>query len=296
MTDRHDRTDWLYYRVYVASIPEIRHLVEEVVAPAVGEFTADDPELHWFFLQYVDLVGLQLRLRLRGTPERLAAYERVLDPAFDTALDRLASGAAPVPAPPPGPFPARRAAVKRLYEPEFDKFGGPAGVALAERLMRRGSETALRCSGPRHRAARTAIAAAHTWLVVSRLPEGERTAFLHQYAWYWSGRGLRDAPPGRPLPRLAHDDPAAHRRAAILRAKVAQVLADPVLGPELTAYADGFWQIVHEAGLARPDYLTAFHHIHLMNNRLGAVPGEEMQIARLLWLDRLAAPVPTAGA
>jgi thiopeptide-type bacteriocin biosynthesis protein len=284
------RRDWLYYRVYVASIPEIRRLVEEVIAPAVREFTAGDPDLHWFFLQYVDVIGLQLRLRLRGTPDRLARYERTLDPAFDTALDALAADAGPS----PGPFPARRAAVKRLYEPEYAKFGGAEGVALAERLMRRGSEAALLCAGPRHRARRTAIAAAHTHLITARLPAPQRTAFLHQYAWYWDGRGRRDAPPGRPLPRLAPGDPESARRAEVLHGRIADVLADRELGPVLTSYADDFWRLVRETALPRPDYLAAFHHIHLMNNRLGVVPGEEFQIARLLWLRRITGPVRTA--
>ncbi|MEV7022449.1 thiopeptide-type bacteriocin biosynthesis protein [Kitasatospora sp. NPDC093558] len=278
------RQDWLYYRVYVASIPEIRRLVEEVVTPAVREFAAEDPDLHWFFLQYVDLIGLQLRLRLRGTPARLARYERALDPAFDSALDALAADAND----PPGPFPPRRTVVKRLYEPEYAKFGGPDGVALAERLMRRGSEAALLCAGPRHRARRTTIAAAHTHLVTAHLPATQRTAFLHQYAWYWAGRGRRDAPSPRALPRLAPGDAQAVRRAEVLHGRVGDVLADRELGPVLGSYADDFWRLVGEAGLARPDYLTAFHHIHLMNNRLGVVPGEEYQIARLLWLHRIA--------
>ncbi|KOU02369.1 hypothetical protein ADK86_10930 [Streptomyces sp. NRRL F-5755] len=252
------------------------------MAPSVRRFKDSDPDLHWFFLQYVDVVGLQLRVRFRGLPERLAAYEAVLDRAFDEALDRFAAADGP-----PGRFPTRRMVVKRLYEPEYEKFGGPAGVALAEQLMRRGSEAALLCSGAGHRPRRTAIAAAHTALMTARLPEESRTAFLHQYAWYWSGRGLRDAPAGRPLPRLAPSDPVAWRRAGILGTEVDDVLADAFLGPVLTSYVDDFWLLVRDAAPSRPDYLTAFHHIHLMNNRLGVVPGEEMQIARLLWLRRL---------
>ncbi|MFD8750525.1 lantibiotic dehydratase C-terminal domain-containing protein [Kitasatospora sp. NPDC059577] len=200
------------------------------------------------------------------------------------ALDALAADAND----PPGPFPPRRAVVKRLYEPEYAKFGGPDGVALAERLMQRGSEAALLCAGPRHRARRTTIAAAHTHLVTAHLPPTQRTAFLHQYAWYWAGRGRRDAPSPRALPRLAPGDARAVRRAEVLHGRVGDVLADRELGPVLGSYADDFWRLVGEAGLARPDYLTAFHHIHLMNNRLGVVPGEEFQIARLLWLHRIA--------
>ncbi|MBT2405453.1 MULTISPECIES: thiopeptide-type bacteriocin biosynthesis protein [unclassified Streptomyces] len=287
-----DQQEWLYYRVYVASIAEIRDLVEQVVGPAVRRFTAEDPSLRWFFLQYVDLVGLQLRLRLRGTPSRLARYEEELDDSFRRALDVL--GAADGPR---GPLAAHRMVTKRLYEPEHDKFGGPAGVALAERLMQCGSEAALVCAAPQLRPLRISLAAAHTKLMVAGLPAAMRTSFLHQYAWYWSGRGRRDAPFGRTLPGLSPGDPAAIRRTAALRTQIDRVLQVAALRDALTGYVDEFWLRVRRAGLPRPDYLTAFHHIHLMNNRLGVVPGEEMQIARLLWLEGLREPrvAATAG-
>ncbi|MFD8981881.1 thiopeptide-type bacteriocin biosynthesis protein [Streptomyces sp. NPDC059564] len=286
-----DQQEWLYYRVYVANIAEIRDLVEQVVGPAVRRFTAEDPALRWFFLQYVDLVGLQLRFRLRGTPSRLARYEEDLDDGFRRALDLLAEADGPR-----GPLTAHRMVTKRLYEPEHDKFGGPSGVELAERLMQCGSEAALACSGPRLRSLRLPIAAAHTELMAARLPAAVRTSFLHQYAWYWSGRGLRDAPFGRALPGLSPGEPMAARRAAVLRTQIDHVLQVPPLREALTGYADEFWFRVRRAGLPRPDYLTAFHHIHLMNNRLGVVPGEEMQIARLLWLEGLRDPRAVAAA
>jgi transposase InsO family protein len=184
---------------------------------------------------------------------------------------------------------------RRLKRRHRTTIPDPAAQAVPDLLRRRrGSEAALLCAGPRHRARRTAIAAAHTHLITARLPAPQRTAFLHQYAWYWDGRGRRDAPPGRPLPRLAPGDPESARRAEVLQGRIADVLADRELGPVLTSYADDFWRLVREAALPRPDYLAAFHHIHLMNNRLGVVPGEEFQIARLLWLRRITGPVRTA--
>jgi hypothetical protein len=180
-----------------------------------------------------------------------------------------------------------RMVAKRLYEPEYEKFGGPEGVALAERIMQRGSEAALACAHPGVRPLRTTVGAAHTDLLVRRLPPEAQLSFLHQYAWYWSGRARSDTPWQPPVPVLAPSDPAAVRRARRLRVLMDESLEDPHIGPALTHYTADFWRLVHTAERSRRDYLTAFHHIHLMNNRLGIVPGEEVQIARLLWLERL---------
>lgn len=67
-----------------------------------------------------------------------------MDQDFRRALDDLAAADGPR-----GPLAAHRMVTKRLYEPEHGKFGGPAGVALAERLMQCGSEAALMRLGVR---------------------------------------------------------------------------------------------------------------------------------------------------
>lgn len=275
--------DWLYYRVYVASVGEIRDLVERVVAPAITRFTAAVPRLRWFFLQYVDAVGLQLRLRLYAAPEPLAWMERELDEEFARALDdpRTVGG-------PHRSRAARRMAVKRLYEPEYTKFGGPQGLQLAEDLLQLGSETALTCSvGPGRRERRVTVGAAHTDLMVNELPAEHRTPFLHQYAWYWSGRGRQDAPWAGRGPALTPEEPSARRRAGRLRSQIADLVSDAPLRDSLTDYVHRFWRQARTAEGGHSDYVTAFQHIHLMNNRLGVVPSEERQIARLLWLEKV---------
>jgi thiopeptide-type bacteriocin biosynthesis protein len=285
--------EWLYYRVYVADLGEIRDLVERVVRPAIADFTARVPDLRWFFLQYVDVLGVHLRLRLRAGPAPLAEFERRLDHDFARALDD------------PSTVGGRdrdrgfhRRAVKRLYEPEFDKFGGPAGVSFAEHLLQLGSEAALACAEPHRRQARTRYAAAHTALLVDRLPATVQASFLHHYAWYWSGAGPRAAMWQLTRAKLAPGNAEAGYRAVRLRAQIDEVLAEPAMRAVLTGYADGFWRHLASparAAVDRSDHLILFHHIHLMNNRLGVVPGEEVQIARLLWLDRLTRDTCHAG-
>ncbi|WP_131736176.1 thiopeptide-type bacteriocin biosynthesis protein [Actinomadura roseirufa] len=272
--------EWLYYRVYVAGLDEIRDLVERVVAPMARRFTADHPGLRWFFLQYADRVGLQLRLRLNAPPAVLAELESVLDARFAAALDDPGVVGGPDRRPE-----ANRMAVKRLYEPEHAKFGGPAGTVLAERLMQLGSEAALAFAHSRHRQRRMALTAAHTELMIHALPEAERTSFLHQYAWYWSGGGRLGDPRNSSVARLKPTDPASRRSARWLRAQIEEVLSDLACQVPLTTYVESFWRVVRASGFERSPYLHAFHHIHLMNNRLGTAPHEEMLIARLLWVE-----------
>ncbi|GGM48895.1 hypothetical protein GCM10012275_19760 [Longimycelium tulufanense] len=275
---------WLYYRVYVAGLDEISDLIERVVKPAIRSLRGSVPDLRWFFLQYMDSAGLHLRLRL-GTRERdLDDCEEYLDHEFATALDAYDRT---------GPVPegsAERWFVKRLYEPEYAKFGGPAGVAFAERLLQLGSEVAVSCAGPRHRAARPLYGAAHTALMVQGLPSAHQVPFLHQYAWSWSGYATSSRTWQTSKGRLSPDDVAARTRAHRLREQVDVVMADDHTRHVLTNYANDFWALMRSPDrrkVRRTDYLLVFHHIHLTNNRLGVFPAEEAQIARLLWIAAL---------
>ncbi|NUR82660.1 MAG: hypothetical protein HOY71_01080, partial [Nonomuraea sp.] len=116
--------EWLYYRAYVQDLDKIRDLLEDVVNPAITNLKTKFRDLRWFYLQYIDLQGLHLRLRLYGDHDRLAAYEDELDDPLSARADPL---------------------VKRLYEPEDDKYGA-AGVPFAERVFQLGSEAALACA------------------------------------------------------------------------------------------------------------------------------------------------------
>jgi thiopeptide-type bacteriocin biosynthesis protein len=285
-----DEIDWLYYRIYLPGLGEIRDVVENVVAPSIRKFTAAHPSLKWFFLQYIDQFGFQLRLRLNASAPILASLEPVLDARFAEAIDDPRVGGGP-----DRIGTIDRPIVKRLYEPEYAKFGGPEGVALAQKLMQIGSETALCFAQPRYRPKRILLGAAHTHLMVGTLPEAEQTSFLHHYAWYWSARGRHDAP-WRPQDAvLAPNDPATRRRAVRLARQVEAVLTQPEDRSTLAGYTDRFWSTVRAFRPERSEHLIAAHHIHLMNNRLGLVPAEEMRIARLLWLARLQPPTAKGG-
>jgi len=191
--------DWIYLRVYVTDLPAVRALLAEAVRPTLAGFRTEVPDLDWFFLQYADQTGLQLRVRVRGPRDRLARWEAALRSALRN-------------------HPGAEQVTARLYEPELDKYRGPAGLRLAEKLFVLGSDVALRLAAPGDEQVRLARGAAHTWLVTSRLPDP--TAFLHQYAWYWSGRGSRALPWQQAIGDLRPDTDLARTRARGLRALI----------------------------------------------------------------------------
>ncbi|MEV0066050.1 thiopeptide-type bacteriocin biosynthesis protein [Amycolatopsis sp. NPDC050768] len=256
------RPDWRYWRVYVPDLPSVTRLLNEVVRPVVTEH----PLRRWFFLQYMDMSGLQLRVRVQAQPDAGAVVEADLDRRFAERGTEV---------------------VKRWYEPELAKFRGPDGVEFAERVAHLGSDTALELLPGRASAHRITQAAAHTAAIVEGLPADQQVSFLHQYAWYWSGRGARTVA-WRPAAATARpDDPAAVRQAGRLFENVTRELATDRVGKPLRRYAERFWTEYRESARRVSPYRAAFQHVHLMNNRLGAVPGEEAQIARLLWVRRL---------
>ncbi|HEX2164230.1 MAG TPA: lantibiotic dehydratase, partial [Thermoanaerobaculia bacterium] len=119
-------SEWLYVRLYTGTATAdrvLRHAVDRVVRPALAAGAAD----RWFFLRYGD-PDWHLRLRLHGDPRRLAG--EVL-PALDDALAPLAADGQ----------------VWKVelgtYEREVERYGGPAGVALCERLFEADSEAAV---------------------------------------------------------------------------------------------------------------------------------------------------------
>ncbi|KPI02543.1 Thiopeptide-type bacteriocin biosynthesis domain containing protein [Actinobacteria bacterium OV450] len=266
--------DWLYYRIHVTGPAGMQDLLERVVRPALARLRDEVPELRWFFLQFMDVSGLHLRLRLNARQASLVHVEGTLQ-------DLLSS----VP---------HRGATQHVYAPETRKFGSGEGMRLAERVFEHGSEAALACLGPRQRSLRTGYAAAHMTLMLAALEPRLRRTFLHQYAWYWSGGPLLR---GR-LPHGASlaDAPA---RSARLLAQVEWVLSDPGARSALTGYAEAYRRELSSPArthIHRTDTFLLFHHIHLMNNRLGVVPSEEAQLARFLWLagDAFSDAAPTA--
>jgi thiopeptide-type bacteriocin biosynthesis protein len=119
-------SEWLHAKLYTGPATAdqvLRDVVRPVVAEALHSGAADG----WFFVRYGD-PDWHLRLRLHGSPQRL--HEEVL-PALQTAAA-------------PWLDDGRIWRVQLdTYEREVERYGGGAGVVLAEQLFQADSEAAL---------------------------------------------------------------------------------------------------------------------------------------------------------
>lgn len=248
--------DWLHHRVPLMG-PDAADVgdavLREVVGPAVRRIQAETPGLRWFFLRFQDSAGLHLRLRLHAPLDALARAEEVLENDFHHSGRDHDVG---------------------FYSPETAKFGGDHGVEFAEEMFEASSALALATvvAG----APRVTTAAAQLLDLVSGLPPATRPAFLHQYAWYWSGG------PAGPVRR---DRPPAAQVEALLQ-RVDNLRAEPDVAAALSRYSDVFEAATRSSRrrvVPRTEPFLRFHHLHLTNNRLGVFPGTEAAVARLLW-------------
>ncbi len=119
--------EWLYTKL---PVPPARQ--PEVLARHLGALT--DPELlgragadRWFFLRYEDPEP-HIRLRFHGKPESL--WPVLLPELHSWARERTAAGLL-------GPV------VLGTYEPEVERYGGPAALGHAERVFHADSESVV---------------------------------------------------------------------------------------------------------------------------------------------------------
>ena len=119
-------SEWLYAKIYTGTATA-DVLLRDVVGPAVREILAAGAADGWFFIRYGD-PEWHLRLRLHGAPEALQT--RVLQRLHADLDPLLADGR-----------------LWRLqldtYEREVERYGGPEGIVLAERLFEVDSEAVL---------------------------------------------------------------------------------------------------------------------------------------------------------
>ncbi|MFI9809875.1 thiopeptide-type bacteriocin biosynthesis protein [Streptomyces sp. NPDC052301] len=252
--------DWLYYRLYVREPEDLERLLRDHMRPLLQRLSSAVTDARWFFLNYADGFGPHVRLRVRAFTEELTLAEQVIDAALPS-------------------IPLVRDAQKAVYTPETWKFGTGAAMAAAEEVFWRGSEAALLCAESHAGNLRIVHGAAHTRVMAGLLPRPLRLAFLHHYAWYWSGGHLGMAQPSS-WRRDAVPDAQRTAKAEAMLARVTATLRTTA-GRALTGYAEQASTLLTSA---RPRPLVLFHHVHLTNNRLGLTGGEEAQIARLLWL------------
>jgi thiopeptide-type bacteriocin biosynthesis protein len=119
-------SEWLYAKLYTGPATADRVLTE-TVRPVVEEVARAGLAAGWFFIRYAD-PDPHLRLRFHGDPRRLAAE---LLPMLEAAVAPLVEDGR----------------VWRVqldtYLREVERYGGDAGILLAERLFHLDSECAL---------------------------------------------------------------------------------------------------------------------------------------------------------
>jgi thiopeptide-type bacteriocin biosynthesis protein len=123
-------SEWLYAKLYTGAAGADA-VLKGVVRPLVRRCLADGSVDSWHFVRYGD-PDWHLRVRLHGEPDRLL---REVLPALHEAVVR----------------PELAGCVRRLqidtYEREVERYGGAAGIVLAERLFYADSEAALTLVG-----------------------------------------------------------------------------------------------------------------------------------------------------
>ncbi len=120
-------SEWLFAKLY-SGPSGADTVLRQVVAPAVERSRRLRAVDEWFFVRYAD-PDWHVRLRMRGDPERLRA--EVMPILFDQIQPLLAAGV-----------------LWRIqldtYERELERYGGPAGTALSERIFHADSAAVMR--------------------------------------------------------------------------------------------------------------------------------------------------------
>jgi thiopeptide-type bacteriocin biosynthesis protein len=119
-------SEWLYAKLYLGR-SAADAVLREVVAPVTREVQATGAVDSWFFIRYSD-PHWHLRLRFHGDPHRLTTE---VVPALEAAVAPLLAD--------------RRLWRMQLdtYDREIERYGGAAGLVVAERLFHADSEAVL---------------------------------------------------------------------------------------------------------------------------------------------------------
>lgn len=273
--------DWLYYKIYPVRHDQLNDVLRRIVAPAICTAHATGQMKRWFFLRYHDTRGAHIRLRLQGPASFCATMRDHLDDLITNALPQLQSESR-------APLFAldetllhlpqiTRGFVQAVYAPEYEKYGGETGVALAEKLFEVSSELALHTlSLLPAQLARLGLCAMQ-WMARALLstPE-EQQRFLTNYVWYWSGQNHLGTQQVRARLIQAAHQPLSAAWPGTMSAALQEVSEEYRLAVTVTARA------LATTKVPVPPTRLCFDYIHVTNNRLGLTALEECYLATLL--------------
>ncbi|MEW1871794.1 thiopeptide-type bacteriocin biosynthesis protein [Streptomyces caelestis] len=277
---------WSAWHLHLATTARSAHdrVLTDVVGPTVRELP---PGAEWFFIRYWQS-GPHLRLRIADlAPDARARVEHALRDRLASA-GRLAPGEEPLAAGAYAQSAARLAAagetgvdstVRALlppgvhragYDPEFERYGGPALMPAAESLFHLSSELVLRFApGITDEARRARLALRGTLSAAVALGGGvERAHYFARGLDAWRTWASDAGHPDALLDRITHvgQDPDAVR--------VTPEAHGPFTGwyEKLAAHADD----VRRHSPTHPGMIL-FSHAHMLHNRLGLSLLEELR-------------------
>ncbi len=284
-------TDWIYYSIYPGRIEYLDDLVTDLVAPAVERLAERDEVRRWFFIRYVDEQGPHVRLRFQVDSEACGSISDELERWIDRQLTEITSR--PVPAmarlmPVPQGKPEQEYEVTfqpETYEPEYEKYGGVPGVAIAETCFEASSKLAVSAvraiqGGELDRF----ILALHIMKQTAEclpFPEKARKELWERVLHHWSGADY----PGGSEVKESLLRAASKRRSVIeerIRANGDSQLIVELVAPYMEALRGAFEAVKQTPQIRLSTSHLLFHYIHMMNNRLGVWPIEEAYLGSLL--------------
>ncbi len=293
---------WRALHLFVAERDDLDRL-----ALAAADCLSRFPESRhdWFFIRYLE-GGLHLRLRIGAQAGRHFAQ---IHAEMAAACAALGAGKAPEPwvlrmrhGDADGKFHPVGAAVEIPYQPEIRRYAGPDGLLINEQLFRDSTRIAMaviRASpGDLRRRVRLALELMLASVVGLCGPDVAPQDFMRNYAAFWTeawrGAGFASTLQGAAGISLAtnhsrYQDVATGKRAVVspiddwcsalaaARAEFAGLHASGRLQSPVTGLASG-----DGPALAATFSSLAHSQIHMLNNRLGLWPHDEIAMAEFL--------------
>jgi len=270
-----DENRWLYQKLFIS--PDLLDTApDHVLAHHVAPLSEALLERGWidrfFYLRYAEAgFHIRYRVRLAHTAEATTVQTYLQEAA--ESFDEIVR------------------AERANYEPETDKYGGPGGIDICERLFDSSSRLALACIertlGHPDLRLIVAVFAFDALLSASDVKADVREAILADYTRYWNSLswGQRHGPASAP-------EPSERLVAALADQLIASGRQDIVahlVGRGLDQWVSDLRRHMTELDALWRDGKLTTHpsHVvcnlaHTMNNRLGISPPDEALIARLL--------------
>lgn len=286
-----NQLDWVFYSIYPGSQGYLDEVVTEIVAPLVEKWASGEGVHNWFFIRYIDEQGPHVRLRFQVEEDFVDFYEEALEKLIESKLETVLSR-------PPSeqkrllPFlqggqePAGEVTFQlEEYEPEYEKYGGMKGVAIAERCFASSSRLAVTAmNAEKNRIIdrfHLALLTMEKTVDQAGLSAEEKNRLWEKILHYWSGTEFREDGKLKESLRIA-----AQKRGKWIQNHLEQYRQNQKVEELLSEYVQSlqetFRQVRETPQITLSPSHLAFHYIHMMNNRLGVWPLEEAYLGALL--------------